>query len=236
MANRYDELDKTALQILMDYSDGEFPIDLEKLCERLRIKLTPYSALKESAFSEINSSVSNGELSDGFSIILNKPDPQGYVAYAYYNDDKKAIISNERVRFTIAHEIKHVIFRETNPTNIEESEAEHFARFLLAPMPLLIVGKYETNYEIRRKFRLTKSAAYNALKAKNNRVEKHGNSLFKYESNFIDWFLENAKKGRRSGEGDATQNYDSSVSSSCYSPGANENQQNKGGYNNADIQ
>ncbi len=52
MANRYDELDRTALQILMDYSDGEFPIDLRKLCEKLRIKLIPYSALKRSKLSE----------------------------------------------------------------------------------------------------------------------------------------------------------------------------------------
>ncbi len=236
MANRYDELDRTALQILMDYSDGEFPIDLRKLCEKLRIKLIPYSALKRSKLSEIKSITKNGELGDGFTVILPKPDSNGYIAYTYYNDDKKAIISDKRANFTIAHEIKHVIFRETDPTDAEEKEADHFARYLLAPTPLLIIGKYEKTSDIQIKFGLTKSAASNALDAKNNRVKAHGNSLFKYESDFIDWFLENAKKERRSEKNGAIQNYNSSASSYRYSPDTEENQQNQGGYNNADIQ
>ncbi len=198
MANRYDELDKAALQILMDYSGGEFPIDLGRLCGKLRIRLTPYSALGGPKLSEIKSIASKGELGDGFSIILEKPDPKGYIAYAYYNDDKKEVGSNERTNFTIAHEIKHVIFLETDPTAAEECEAEHFARYLLAPTPLLIVGKYEAVADVQGKFGLTKSAASNALDAKDHRVKAHGDSLFEYESDFIDWFLENVKDERPS--------------------------------------
>ncbi len=236
MTNRYDELDKAALQILMDYSGGEFPIDLGRLCEKLRIKLTPYSALKPSKLSEIKSIAPNEELKDGFSIVLKQPDSEGYHAYTYYNDDKKEMNFSERPSFTIAHEIKHVIFHETDPTGEEESEADHFARYLLAPMPLLIVGKYENPYEVQERFGLTFTASCNALGAMNHRVKAHGYSLFEYENDFIDWFLENVKKGRRSGENDAIQNYDSSVSSYCYSPDVDENQQNQGGYDNADIQ
>ena len=236
MINRYNELDKAALQILMDYSDGEFPIDLVRLCEKLRIRLTPYSELEASKLSEIKSIASSEELKDGFSIILREPDSAGYVAYTYYNDDKMEMNFSERPNFTIAHEIKHVILREMDPSDDEEKEANHFARYLLAPTPLLIVGKFETISEIQQKFGLTNSAAWNALEAKDHRVEKYGNSLFEYESDFVDWFLKNVKKGRRSGENDVIQNYDSSVSSYCYSPDVDENQQKQGGYDNADIQ
>lgn len=236
MTNRYDELDKAALQILMDYSGGEFPLDLERLCEMLRIRLTPYSALEASKLAEIKSIAPNEELKDGFSIVLKKPDSEGYQAYTYYNDDKKEMNFSERPSFTIAHEIKHVILRERDPNDNEEREANHFARYLLAPMPLLIVGKYENPYEIQERFGLTFTASCNALEAMNHRVKAHGYSLFEYESDSIDWFLENAKKGRRSGENGAIQNYDSSVSSYCYSPDVDENQQNQGGYDNADIQ
>lgn len=200
MTNRYDELDIMALQILMDYSEGKFPIDLPRLCEKLRIKLTPYSALEESKLSEIKSIASNGELGDGFSIILAKPDPQGYIAYTYYNDNGKEIISDKRPSFTIAHEIKHVILRETDPTDEEEAEADHFARYLLAPTPLLIVGKYNAGRDIAKRFGLTNSAACNAARSRNNRVKAHGDSLFEYEADFIDWFLENVKGERRSQE------------------------------------
>ena len=236
MTNRYDELDKAALQILMDYSNGEFPLDLGRLCEKLRIKLTPYSALGTSKLSEIRSIASKGELGDGFSIILPKPDSQGYIAYTYYNDNGKEIVSDKRVSFTIAHEIKHVIYKERNPDATQEDEANHFARYLLAPTPLLIVGKYGDPNDIQERFGLTFTASCCASRAMNNRVKSHGYSLFEYENDFIDWFLENVKKGRRSGENDAIQNYDSSVSSYCYSPDVDENQQNQGGYDNADIQ
>ena len=89
MGNRYDELDIKALQILMDYSNAHFPLDLYYLCEKLRIKLIPYSSLPEGKLEEINAIATNGELKDGCSIILGHPDENGYLAYTYYNDNIK---------------------------------------------------------------------------------------------------------------------------------------------------
>ena len=86
MANRYDELDIKVLQILMDYSNAHFPLDLFYLCEKLRIKLIPYSSLPEGKLDEINAIATNGELKDGCSILLGHPDTDGYIAYTYYND------------------------------------------------------------------------------------------------------------------------------------------------------
>lgn len=194
MSNRYDELDIKVLQILMDYSNAHFPLDLFYLCEKLRIKLIPYSSLPEGKLDEINAIATNGELKDGCSILLGHPDPDGYIAYTYYNDNIKDVMIQERIWFTISHEIKHVVYNETNPTDEEETEANHFARMLLAPTCVLIVGKYDNQDDIINKFKLTKSASNNALKAKNNRVEKHGESMFDYEIEFIEWFLINIKK------------------------------------------
>ena len=194
MGNRYDELDIKALQILMDYSNAHFPLDLHYLCEKLRIKLIPYSSLPKGKLEEINAIATNGELKDGCSILLGHPDPDGYIAYTYYNDNIKDVMIQERIWFTISHEIKHVVYNETNPTDEEETEASHFARMLLAPTCVLIVGKYDNQDDIINKFKLPKSASNNALKAKNNRVEKHGESMFDYEVDFIEWFLNNIKK------------------------------------------
>lgn len=194
MRNRYDELDIEALQILMDYSNAYFPIDLCNLCEKLRIKLVPYSLLPIGKIEEINSIATNGELKDGCSIILEHPDDDGYIAYTFYNDNVKDVMIRERIWFTIGHEIKHVIFNEINPTKEEEDEANHFARMLLAPTCILIVGKYDNQEDIIKKFKLTKSASFNALKARNNRIDKYGEALFDYEMDFIEWFLSNIKK------------------------------------------
>ena len=107
MGNRYDELDIKALQILMDYSNAHFPLDLHYLCEKLRIKLIPYSSLPKGKLEEINAIATNGELKDGCSIILGHPDENGYLAYTYYNDNIKDVMIQERIWFTISHEIKH---------------------------------------------------------------------------------------------------------------------------------
>lgn len=233
MTNRYDELDKAALQIMMDYSDGKFPTDLRRLCAKLRIKLTPYSALGASKLSKVKSIASSGELSDGFSILLGEPDQEGYVAYAYYNDDDGEILSDKRASFTIAHEIKHVVYGERNPSIVQEDEANHFARYLLAPTPLLIVGKYKDPYEIQKRFGLTFTASRHALEAKNRRVMVHGDSLFEYEKDFLDWFFENVKKGRGPGKSGAFQGHGSPMSDPWYSPNRDPKQ---GGYDDANIQ
>lgn len=194
MGNRYDELDIKALQILMDYSNAHFPLDLYYLCEKLRIKLIPYSSLPKGKLEEINAIATNGELKDGCSIILGHPDENGYLAYTYYNDNIKDVMIEERIWFTIAHEIKHVAYKEIDPTDVEETEANHFARMLLAPTCVLIAGRYDNQKDIINKFKLTDSASKNALNAKNNRVNKYGEAMFDYEVDFIEWFLNNIKK------------------------------------------
>jgi len=150
MTSRYDEIDSKALEILMDYSDAFFPINLKKNCERLRIKLIPYSSLSEHQYKKINELALNGELKDGCSIILDHPDENGYLAYTYYNDCIADVYVDKRINYTIAHEIKHVVYKEVNPTDIEEKEAEHFARMLLAPTCILIVGKYDDYRDVEK--------------------------------------------------------------------------------------
>lgn len=55
-------------------------------------------------------------------------------------------MSIERQRCTIAHEIKHVVYREDNPTEKEETLANHFARVLLAPSCLVMFFKDKFNF------------------------------------------------------------------------------------------
>lgn len=188
MSNAYQNLDICALQVLMDYTSGCFPIDLIKLCESLKIKLIKYSQLPKEKLYLINNIARFNELKDGFSIILNKLDSDGYIAYTYYNDNYRYDYEIKRSYFTIAHEIKHILYNETNPSLKEETEADHFARVLMCPPCILIAKKYATPQDIAKDFGLTKSASINAFNSINNRIKVYGDKLFKYELNFLNWY------------------------------------------------
>lgn len=118
--------------VLGDFVDDtiNYPVNLKNLCIKNNWKLITYSY-----FDSIPLSVSE----DGFSIVRN-----GNI-YIFYNNMQIP----ERVRFTIAHEIGHVVLGHhlTNDAlshkgliknKSMETEANVFARNLLAPAPILI--------------------------------------------------------------------------------------------------
>ena len=43
----YDELDKLAISIYIDYGIRDFPIDVQELCKKLGVLLIPYSEFEE---------------------------------------------------------------------------------------------------------------------------------------------------------------------------------------------
>ena len=51
----------------------------------------------------------------------------------YYND----MVRVQRIRFTIAHEIAHIVLGHTEESRLAESEANFFAKYILA-FPVLI--------------------------------------------------------------------------------------------------
>jgi hypothetical protein len=46
-SNDYDEIAKLVIDIYLDYGINKFPIDEKLICEKLGVKLIPYSAYNE---------------------------------------------------------------------------------------------------------------------------------------------------------------------------------------------
>ena len=103
----YEKLDKMALRLRIDYGHLNSRLDVFKLAKQLNIVLIKYSSLNEKQLKVISDSE---ELKDGFTIIRKKKDE--YEFYTFYNDQ----IGSARIRLTIAHEIKHVVFLEWENT------------------------------------------------------------------------------------------------------------------------
>ena len=174
----YEKLDEDALNLRMDYGFFGNYVDVFKLAECLGMILIPYSALT----TEQLASIADIDIKDGFTIIRNKGDEKKY--YTYYNDNS----STGRQRFTIAHEIKHVVYGEEGFNEEDEAFADHFARALLAPSCLVMLLLKDHNFsELLNLFGLSVDATRNAMSAANNRIRAKGMELKQYEIDYIDY-------------------------------------------------
>ena len=179
----YQKVDEVALRLRMDYCHFEKRLDVFKLAKQLNMILIKYSSLTK---EQLNSILNKEELKDGFTIIQKCKGE--YKFYTFYNDS----IGAARIRLTIAHEIKHVVFLETNPTEKEEALANHFARYILAPTCLVMeyVEKYSP-IELIDDFDISFEAACNAYNHAERRLRYNKQKLDDFEKEFIVEFIEN---------------------------------------------
>ncbi len=143
-----------AAKVLLDCGINTFPVDLTKILKAYNIKLCKYNDYDDEA---INSKDGFTENVEGVYIIH----------YNYYINSKK------RKRFTIAHELGHIMLGHIKVRNIlcrggdiNEEEANFFARCLLAPE--CIINALDTSKDIDIKmlsdyFEVSKDCATYAL-------------------------------------------------------------------------
>lgn len=143
----YKRARDAAWRTLIEYHIAELPVRVSSLCEMKKIVLFPYS--KNPNFI---STVSPNNETDGFTIA-------GTRTIIFYNDQCTA----QRCRFTIAHELGHIVLghlkrgeitqmnREPDPKDNElEQESNIFASRLLAPACVLHALHINTPEEIAK--------------------------------------------------------------------------------------
>ncbi len=148
----YHKVDEKALQIRMDYNLFEKNVDIYDLCRKLGYVLVKYSSLTETQISLIKDKFN---LYDG--LTIKKQD----INYIFYNDNQ----IEERIRFTLAHEIEHSTNTIHPKEEYVEKVADHFARSILIPQCVLIYENYNDIYKVADDFNVSILAAENALSA-----------------------------------------------------------------------
>ena len=129
------------------------------------------------------------DIDDGFTVMRKANGEWSF--YTYYNDE----LPFKRQRFTIAHEIKHVIYHEETPSDKEEALAEHFARVLLAPSCLVMqIMKDNCIADICDSFNISIEASTYAFWATKRRLNAKGKVLNDYEIEYIDLIESNLNK------------------------------------------
>jgi len=152
------EVESTARRFVIN-NIGSLPVDLESLCNGFGWVLR----------------ASNLEGADGYVIISNK----SKIKYIYYDDSPNYILSN-RYRFTIAHEIGHIILGHyklnqellsDNDIADMDDEADAVAAEILMPYSELKKFKDYDIDELSHYFQVSRMAMSNRLK-KFNLLEK----------------------------------------------------------------
>ena len=152
---RYDEIEKEVIKLYKKVHIDIFPIDCFDLCKQLGIEVVPYSSKSKKALNQI------GDASkDGFSVLFQYSD--GSLKWKiYYNDS----MPKERIWFTIMHEIGHVRLDHTEHSELAEAEANYFAKYSLAPPPLIHQLYIEDFVDLAEKFGISLTCAYYAMQS-----------------------------------------------------------------------
>ena len=174
---QYEEIKRTVIDTFSVYGIRCIPISAFEMATKMGIKVIPYSAL-----SEEKRSAAMRESKDGFSI--GSSSSQEWMIF--YND---ACESYGRINQTIMHEIGHYAMGHIKDGEEEESEAKFFAKYALAPPPLIHTFiEHITPDSIRNVFDLSNQAAINAYWYYRSWLYNSGSYYTDYEKKILELF------------------------------------------------
>lgn len=121
-----------------------FPISGFEMADKLGVVVEPYSSKTLE-----NQKIMLEESEDGFSV---KSVGKWFI---FYNDAK----NYGRINNTLAHECGHIVLDHTEESELAEAEAKFFAKYALAPPPLIHKLELKNFYEVYEHFCVSLEAA-----------------------------------------------------------------------------
>ena len=174
----YEFIKNEAADTLVRYDMHQLPIDGFELAMKMGIILVPYSSLslkKQNAAYKVSAD----------SFYLEPGDGQEYI---YYNDT----LVYERSNMNCMHEIGHAVLGHDKYTDPETAEAEagFFARYMIAPIPLISKLNPCAPCEISQVFSMSLQASGNAYSNWQKRMKYGDSELAYYEIQILAQFKE----------------------------------------------
>lgn len=159
MKPNYNLATTTAYQTLI-YNNIPLPINPYKIkLQNIKIKILSMQDFSRRFNVSLEELTQNGSFNEGYNIVLIKNGIKKVTIL--YNED---ILSSERKRFTIAHELGHIVLGHNEHSEKNEKEADTFASQLLLPHcileQLVKYGKPVTEIYLKEKFGLSNEAAH----------------------------------------------------------------------------
>ena len=142
---RYVAIEDAVLELYRKADARTMPLDVFEIANSIGYAPVPYRLLGPILYP-----VFMAASEDGVSMWW-----LGEKGGIFYNDRKPLL----RQRFTIAHELGHVMLGHKEHSNLAEMEADHFAAAALCPLPLLSLYDIRDVREISRIFRISEESA-----------------------------------------------------------------------------
>ena len=147
----YDDIERTATDLFEDLGLTKFPPNCFEIAAKLKIELKKYSELSEEKREMMVS-----DYEDGYTTNTGK------CKYTIYYNDK---MDENRIRFTLWYEIGHIQLGHFDnckkPQARMKAEANHFAVFVQAPMPAVIMYEPFGKYDVKETFNVSLQCASN---------------------------------------------------------------------------
>lgn len=164
---RYRHIQNTVLQFMLNQGVKKYPINIKKLAEKNGWELISLKSLKEDKHLSLYAL----NISDAIT-FYNSETMQYKIVY----DD--SVRPTQRIRFSLAHEIGHILLKHLEKQNIPqgkqitlinqneivEQEADFFAANLLSSNIILKALGINSVQQLMRLCGITKSAAVSRLK------------------------------------------------------------------------
>ena len=128
---RYEQIKMTIADFLEDYDVKKVPVDVFGLAKKMQIKIVLASEIINKYPKKIDEYVL---FEYPNSYLYYDPDAQKFIIYIDDVGTKK-----KRQRFSLAHELMHIILGHTEQNEENESEANFGATYLLAPTSLVLI-------------------------------------------------------------------------------------------------
>ncbi len=147
----YEFIKQEVIDVFIRYDIKCTPISGFELAQKMGVIVVPYSGLSRKKRREAKKISS-----DGFYL-----EPGDGKEYIYYDDAR----GYERSNMTLLHEIGHCVLGHNDDTDSEfaEAEANFFAKYAIAPPPLIHRFHSTSPEDIRDRFCISHEAACNAL-------------------------------------------------------------------------
>lgn len=188
---------RKANEILLFEENSSFPIHPQNVrVSNKNIIIVSFSKYACDTGSNINLLTKNGIFDDGYTIQNVREN----TSIIFYNDK---IENKGRIRWTIAHEIGHIVLGHNKQCEINEVEANTFASQLLLPQcilkDLIKNGVCVNSRYISEKFGLSNEAALKSLKQIQAKIEndfdlEYDDIILKKFDHFLDSETKNTNR------------------------------------------
>ena len=173
-SNEFDRIEKAVVDLYKKLRLDQVPLDPFVIASKLGFLVKKYSDLPMDTQIYLKNNEREG-------VSLFDPDIGTFVIC--YDDN----ISYSRIRFTIMHEIGHIMLGHREESVLAKRMADYYAAYSLAPSPLIRKFKCEDYLDISNTFDVSQECAYCCFCRYYKWLHQGGNNK-PYENELLDLF------------------------------------------------